>query len=148
MATRRKVGAGRTAPAPTLEIASPTLQALQAIPGLDAAAGLHRALKREGLYIALLSRFVTGQRDFATRFTSALASGQTEEARRIVHTLKGVSGQIGAMELYAAAARLEQATQENMQPGAHTALLADTQQQLSALVSALSAALPTYSERV
>ncbi len=138
--TAQKVDADRTAS--SKEAASPTLQALQAIPGLDTNIGLHRAIAREALYVSLLTKFISGHGDFGTRFTAALASGQCEEAHRIVHTFKGVSGQIGAMELYASAARLESAVLQNAHPDEIAKLLAATQQQLSSLIEALSTILP------
>ncbi len=141
--TPQNVGAGKTASlSASVATTSPTLQALQAIPGLDTGIGLHRAIKRESFYVSLLTKFVSGQRDFAARFTAALESGQTEEARRIVHTLKGVSGQVGAMELYASAIRLESAVQQETQPDGIAVMLNETRQQLSTLIKALSIILP------
>ena len=133
-----KVGAGETAPGHGSRI----LQALQAIPGLDTDIGLRRALKRESLYLSLLGKFINGQSDFDARFSSALAAGQYEEAQRIIHSLKGVSGQIGATTLQDAAATLENSLQKAATPETIAAQLNDIRQLLVNLISPMMAILP------
>jgi two-component system sensor histidine kinase/response regulator len=54
-----------------------------------------------------LRRFVEGQRDAAERVREALQAGDAATAERIAHTVKGVSGNLGAVEVQAVAGELE-----------------------------------------
>ncbi len=81
-------------------------EGLAPIDGLDQTKGLAICNGKWSLYRRLLKKYVDGQRDFAALFNGA---ADAEEARRIAHTLKGVSGNIGATGVQAEAAALEQA---------------------------------------
>jgi PAS domain S-box-containing protein len=79
------------------------------IPGIDRASGLRRVAGNEALYRKLLHDF---HRDYATTVEStraALAESRVEDAERLVHTLKGVAGNIGATALHEAARELDDA---------------------------------------
>ncbi len=73
----------------------------------NVAEGLQRVGGDESFYIELLSDFVSEFRDSADRYEQILRNGDTEEARRLVHSVKGVSGNLGAKRLHEAAAALE-----------------------------------------
>ena len=75
--------------------------------GIDMAAGLARVAGNRPLYRSLLDRFAAGHRDAPTRIRAALAEGRREEARILVHGLKGVSGNLGAGALREALIELE-----------------------------------------
>ena len=60
-------------------------------------------------YIKLLQKFSENQADAISGLSTALDSGDTEKAVRSAHTLKGVSGNIGATDLQNIAAKLENA---------------------------------------
>jgi len=70
------------------------------IEGLDTMAGLKRINNNRDLYMKLLIKFARNYHDFISRLRSSLEKGQIEESKRMVHTLKGVSGNISANELY------------------------------------------------
>jgi len=55
-----------------------------------------------------LQRFKTGEHDFETRFHAAMENADQEAAIRHAHSLKSVAGTIGARDLRAVAAALEQ----------------------------------------
>ncbi len=59
-------------------------------------AGLARMSGNQREYQKLLSRFKSNNADFYQRFEAALEVGETEVVNRLIHTLKGVSGNIGA----------------------------------------------------
>ncbi len=80
--------------------------------GLDVQAGLAHMMGKKPLYLAMLQRYVTGQRDCADNIRLALAAGDAATAQRAAHTLKGVSGTIGAKEISALAAAVETALRE------------------------------------
>jgi CheY-like chemotaxis protein len=79
---------------------------LASIEGLDLAAGLRATHHRLDLYRRLLARFLE-TRD-PSRLRQALDRIDLDEARRAVHTLKGVAATLGATRLRGLAARLEQ----------------------------------------
>jgi polar amino acid transport system substrate-binding protein len=103
-----ETGVGSEAPA------RPPVEADEAapIPGLDRAVGLKRMGGDSGVYHQILSQFVTNQGQSVQALRNALAAGRRPEAERLAHTLKGVSGNIGATELQQAALELEQGIQE------------------------------------
>lgn len=83
-----------------------------AIDGLDVQAGLSHMMGKKSLYLAMLQRYVTGQRDCAVNIRLALAADDATTAQRVAHTLKGVSGTIGAKDISALAGAVEAAIRE------------------------------------
>ncbi len=75
---------------------------------LNSSAGLAVANGNHSLYVKLLDRFVSGQKDFDERFKVAIRKQDREEATRFAHTLKGSAGNIGASTLQGYADQLEQ----------------------------------------
>jgi HPt (histidine-containing phosphotransfer) domain-containing protein len=80
---------------------------LREISGLDAEFGLRCVGGKRELYVRLLHKLVDGHRDDVVRLRAHLALGERDEAQRLVHTLKGASGTLGAVALQRAAAELE-----------------------------------------
>ncbi len=77
------------------------------IEGFDMRGGIRRVAGNVKLYWDLLRRFVEGQHDAAARVREALQAGDAALAERVAHTVKGVSGNLGAGEVQAAAGELE-----------------------------------------
>jgi CheY-like chemotaxis protein len=69
--------------------------------------GLARVSGNKKLYRELLVRFTTRFADAVIELKRQLSHGDTETARRLVHSIKGVSGNIGAMDLSDRADELE-----------------------------------------
>jgi HPt (histidine-containing phosphotransfer) domain-containing protein len=106
------------------------------LPGIDRAAGLRRVAGNEALYDKLLLDF---HRDYATsadHIRSALADGRLADAERLVHTLKGVAGNIGAGELHRAAQELDSAVRLG-DGGKAGSLLTDVDRELSRVINGL-----------
>jgi signal transduction histidine kinase/CheY-like chemotaxis protein/HPt (histidine-containing phosphotransfer) domain-containing protein len=82
------------------------------LPGIALSSGLSRVGGNEKLYARLLCRFREGQEKAAQEIRAALQSGDMETAGRLAHTVKGVSGNLGAEGLYRGAAELEEAIKE------------------------------------
>jgi two-component system sensor histidine kinase/response regulator len=82
------------------------------LPGISIASGLGRVGGNKALYAKLLSKFREGQEHAVAAIRSALQSEDRETAGRLAHTVKGVSGNLGAETLYRAAAELEKAIKE------------------------------------
>jgi len=82
---------------------------LPLLAGIDIQAGLANVVGNQKLYERLLRRFADEQRDFAHRQRGLLESGDSEQATRLAHTLKGVAGSLGARGLETVAGELEAA---------------------------------------
>ena len=83
------------------------------LPGIVLSSGLSRVGGNKQLYVKLLCKFREGQESAVGQIRAALQSGDRETAGRLAHTVKGVSGNLGAETLYRAAADLEKAIKEN-----------------------------------
>ncbi len=82
-------------------------EVLPALPGIDVQNGVLRVGGSKRRYKKLLAKFVENQGDAGDRILQALKAGAKEEAVRLAHTLKGVSGNIGAMTLHEHARSVE-----------------------------------------
>ena len=83
------------------------------IEGIDVKAGLAIAQENQALYRKLLGMYRDGQRDFVARFQEAQKDGDMKTLKRIAHTLKGVSGNVGAKKVQEAALKLEKDCEEH-----------------------------------
>ncbi|MBF0288718.1 MAG: response regulator [SAR324 cluster bacterium] len=83
------------------------------LPGLDITAGLRRIGGNPESYRNLLKTFAQNQAQAVYQIKTALSENDMELASRLSHTLKGVSGNIGAMELHEASLQLETAIKKN-----------------------------------
>jgi two-component system, sensor histidine kinase and response regulator len=81
--------------------------ALTEIAGLDVADGLNRVVGNMKLYRSLLGQFADQQADTVSAVRASLAREDFASAERLMHTLKGVSGNLGAKVLSGLAAELE-----------------------------------------
>jgi HPt (histidine-containing phosphotransfer) domain-containing protein len=86
-------------PARVAETPAPP-QLPDSLPGLDLHNGLER-ISDPAVLIRLLKEFHLQYADSAGRLRALLAEGETDSARQLVHTLKGVSGNVSAMSVYA-----------------------------------------------
>ncbi|MBP6802443.1 MAG: response regulator, partial [Zoogloea sp.] len=118
------------------------LAPLADVPDLNVRDGVRNALGKESLYLALLARFVAGQRDFSAHFATALAESDLVSAERFAHTLKGLAAQIGAHTLGELAEQLESAVRIRAEAVVLVPLQAAVTRRLTALLAALEAALP------
>ncbi|HSV69884.1 MAG TPA: response regulator [Methylibium sp.] len=105
----------------------------EGIDGLDSRAALARMNGREGLYRALLRRFVETERSRPAALRAALAAGRREEALELLHALRGSAATIGATTLVDAGLALEAALR-TPDPSADAAVLVG---RLEALLAAL-----------
>ncbi len=107
------------------ELSQPTegiarVQDLQPWPGMPAEIAeinlpevLQRIGGNTGLLRDVLRSFLEQHADAGQRLVQNLAQGNLQEARRLIHTQKGIAGNISAHSLYAAAIDLERHLAEN-----------------------------------
>lgn len=107
------------------------------IEGIDVLDGLSRTLGNLGLYLQLLGRFRAGQSHAVPDIRAAMQADDFSRAAQIAHTLKGVAGQLGAQQVHALAAALEQ----QLQDGAAVALWQPLLDQLDTAMQDLDRAL-------
>jgi two-component system sensor histidine kinase/response regulator len=86
---------------------SPEQKTIPAIAGIDIAGALRRVVGNTALLISLLRQYAEEQEGTPERIRAALKEGDTALAERLAHTLRGVSGNIGASDVQNAAAELE-----------------------------------------
>jgi HPt (histidine-containing phosphotransfer) domain-containing protein len=86
---------------------------LPEIAGINIADGVKRVAGNKRLYRDLLMQFATKQSDASAEILAALASGDLKLAERIAHTVKGVAGNIGIVDVQSAAQNLEKAIRED-----------------------------------
>jgi two-component system sensor histidine kinase/response regulator len=115
---------------------------LAEIPGLDTHAGLRRVLGKHESYIALLRKFISGQVGAPKTIRAALREDEFETAERAAHTLKGVSGTIGATEIQEKAELLEAAINERRDSSSQETMILELETRLSKLIDHLTAAIP------
>ena len=115
---------------------------LKAIHGLDIEVGLRLARGRTKLYVSLLKKYAAGQRDFPEQMEAALQASDWTTAVRLAHTLKGVSGQIGAQTMRAMAELLENAVQQREAPEVFASLREQIAELLGELIAGIEAQLP------
>ncbi|MEO5340957.1 MAG: response regulator [Magnetococcus sp. MYC-9] len=94
--------------APVALAAQPESPELPEMEGIDQRFALNKLGGNRRLYRRLLQKFIETQIDASVQLRQALAEGEQEVALRTLHTLKGVSGNVGARELQEMCERLEQ----------------------------------------
>jgi CheY-like chemotaxis protein len=81
----------------------------ETIPGINIQSGLDRCGGNGKLFLSMLRSFRDKRADTITRVKDLLKEGDLEAAQRLVHSLKGVSGNLSAELLFAATRELESA---------------------------------------
>jgi PAS domain S-box-containing protein len=127
---------------------SATSAELPAVDGLDSADGLRRVGGNKKLYIKLLREFVANQADAVAQILAALAKNDTESAIRLAHTLKGVSGSLGAGRVQTAAAAVEKLLREEAAAEATNSALEQLASILDPIVARLRAAVASAATEV
>ena len=100
-------GAGGAAPRCERPTGSPAPQPPLALRVVDGATGLARVAGNRALYIQLLEQFADKHAASADSIHALIASGRTADAAAQAHAIKGMAGNLGAMELADGAARIE-----------------------------------------
>ena len=107
------------------------------VAGLDVKTGLSRMMGTPPLYLTMLRKYVEGQSNCILLIKTALAAGDMATAQRAAHTLKGVSGTIGATDIPQLADAVENAIRAEQPREAVTQALAALDVRLTVLLQAL-----------
>jgi two-component system sensor histidine kinase/response regulator len=99
-------GRAVAASAKTVDHSSPP-DALFDVAGLDVVDGLRRVAGNTKLYRSLIGQFVEQQADAVSKISAGVQQQDFALAGRLMHTLKGVSGNLGAKATSEMAAELE-----------------------------------------
>jgi PAS domain S-box-containing protein len=134
---RPKPAVESQAPPPTTRAVKDVI--LREIAGVNLTDGLKRVAGNRRLYRDLLGQFAAKQGDAATQISAAIESGDLKLAERVAHTVKGVAGNIGIVEIQSAAQKLEKALREGSD--SVPALLQEFAASLSTQVHAIEEAL-------
>jgi len=117
------------------------LHSLKNIAGLQVEQGIARVGGNLNFYIQLLHQFMVGQSDAIADLRGQLDSGDVASAERRAHTLRGLAGNLGAVQVQECATQLEAALRSDPQ-GSHTEhCVHQTDVALSALLQSLQSAL-------
>ena len=116
---------------------------LPRVPGLDSSQGLRRVLGKKQLYMNMLRKFVSNQANTVADLHQALDSGDRVTAERLVHSTRGVSGNIGATTLQGVAERLEKLIRDGSPLGSALTEFGET---LEGLLGHLRESLPPERE--
>jgi HPt (histidine-containing phosphotransfer) domain-containing protein len=108
------------------------------LPGIDTILGKKRVAGNRKLYLKLLRDFHRDYPAAVRTIQEAIEGKRDEEALRLAHTLKGVSGGLGAMDLYAAAEEVETALKTGDSVKA-VACLPRVEEQLQTVILGLAA---------
>jgi two-component system sensor histidine kinase/response regulator len=117
------------------------LAALSEVMGVDVAAGLKSLRNKIPSYLRLLGQLAQEHQNDTDRIRTVLAAGDPTEARRIAHTLKGVSGTLGLPILHEAAKELDLALREGRPASEIEGQLEDLDDLLKETTQALRAIL-------
>jgi len=111
--------------------------ALSAINGLDVEGGLKRLRGKLSSYRRLLNMFALNHADDVTILRQHLAAGETTDAQRVAHTLKGVAATLGCKALNQRALELEQSLRQDATPAELEGLTNALEAELTPLIAAL-----------
>jgi CheY-like chemotaxis protein len=112
------------------------------IPGIDTTTALRRTGGNRKRYESLIARFADSQSAAPSDIRAALATGDADAARRIAHSLKGASANLGVNSLAEIAAKVEAAieSKRTVEPD-----LEALSQSLDATIAAIRIAVPAES---
>ncbi|MFZ6772970.1 response regulator [Undibacterium sp. SXout7W] len=111
------------------------------IDGVDVDEGLSRTLGNRAFYLELLARFCDDQCEAVNKMRQAIQANDVLLAERIAHTLKGVSGLIGAHAIYALADQLENTFHAYSEGIDLEAVLAECSERLQSTIFAIEQVL-------
>ncbi len=129
--------------APTDE---PPIALPESLPGIDLRWGLERVGGNRTLYLNLLREFVANHSGDVDACEAALRQGAFADAQRTLHTLQGVSGNIGARSLQETTQRLQRALAEGRSADPPEASMEELRSDFAELIGGLRCYLEDSAE--
>ncbi len=126
----------KLAPFPQKDVSSLKNKNLPELPGIDVEEALKKFSGNEKLYRGVLVKFYDSNQNIVQSIQDALSLGDIDKARREAHTVKGVSGLIGAQKLFEVASILEQEILERDGKGVES-YLQDFSEELEFILTSL-----------
>lgn len=114
---------------------------LPALPGVKVAEGVWRMGGSLAAYYAVLEKFRSNQGEVKAELTESLATGDRDSAARLLHTLKGVAGTLGAEHIQQNASELESMVRTGADAAEIERLLSSLGDRLDDLLGAIDVAL-------
>ncbi len=108
------------------------------LPGIAMEIGLQCMNGKKSFYRSMLLQFLTSKAGSARELQELLTVGDRQAAARSAHSMKSVAGMIGALELMAAAQKLEQGLDSDVQDADQ--LLERFEKELSVVIDGLASA--------
>ncbi|MBF0103149.1 MAG: response regulator, partial [Desulfobacterales bacterium] len=118
------------------DIDNKTIEFPDSLQGIDIVSGLKHIGGNRSLYIDILKEFLTEYRDVSQHIQAAIDKQEWTTAERLVHTLKGVSGNIGAQDLFLRTQQVESMIKQ-ADKNASEPLLHQLTQEMSRVISSL-----------
>ncbi|MBF0287040.1 MAG: response regulator [SAR324 cluster bacterium] len=116
------------------------------VPGIHVSAGLTRVGGNQKTYLDILKMFQRNQAQTLQEIETSLEHRDIELALRLAHTIKGVAGNIGAMELNEAVKELEAGIKKEEDKISKT-LITSAQTHLQQVLTAIEELLPISEEK-
>jgi PAS domain S-box-containing protein len=110
---------------------------LSPIRGLDLEEGLRRVGYNEELYKSLLTQFIANKSEFMEKIESAIQEKEMEIAAKLLHSLKGVTGNIGAKDLTAKIIQIEEKLRDNKLDSEFYSILDSAKQSMETLTAGI-----------
>jgi two-component system sensor histidine kinase/response regulator len=120
------------------------LSALASVPDLDVQRGLQRMLGNQRLYLQLTQGFCDSQQTAVTEILQGYRRGDMELSERLAHTLKGLSGNIGADAVLTRAGAVEALIHDQANAHEIDAQLEALNGALQSLLKSIHAAIPVF----
>ncbi|MDT4330918.1 PAS domain-containing protein [Methylomonas sp. MED-D] len=128
---------------------SPTASAEALIPylyGIDSATGLLHTAGNHAVYRKVLQKFAENHADTMLEIAHAFSSNDYDKAYQLVHTLKGLVGSLGALQLQSQLVRLEESLKDHKLDIAHVpnidSNIATITLEMAKLVNSIKITLP------
>lgn len=108
-----------SSPKPVLSISETSLieSAGLYIRGIDTVSGLKRAAGNEEIYIKMLRSFIERYENFEAKIDLLIQQDRIDETGMLLHTVAGVSGNVGMKELYKSALEISNLLKEHIKLG-------------------------------
>ena len=114
---RRKTASSEAASSAAMRFEVRAPESIPDIPGIDVESALNRLRGNQSLFKRLIRDFVTNHSNVFGDIRRALADGDKAVAQGYVHTLKGMAGNLSAIDVFSAAERLEVSIKKNSASG-------------------------------